>query len=368
MIGEEPPPLPFPSLTRLKQPAKDILDAQRNPSSPDIEIKFFQPSSSNSEPDKKKQKINKKSCEICKIKKIKCDNNATPDEICRRASSCPCKYHVTTNEDDLDSDTKNKRMSAEPFNNDKFIPPSDIIPSTTVFRKPGLLVSGHYAGETSFCGYITPELQPPVIIEECVFPTIDPTPIEPPVITKEDQLYLIDVYYENLNPFYPILNKKDLLIQLQLVMANQFAYLSPLFFFALFARACHLETNRIYTQYNQQYNQKTFRELGDDCISYASVLVNHYKDKPRISTVLALIIMANHLEQTKLPENLTRSWLWAGEGFRLALDLGVHRSLISENSDQFGQLCIRTFWLAYITDCTISMTYGRPSATEEKVL
>ncbi|KAI8090483.1 hypothetical protein BDF21DRAFT_190960 [Thamnidium elegans] len=78
--------------------------------------------------------------------------------------------------------------------------------------------------------------------------------------------------------------------------------------------------------------------------------------------------MANHLEQTKLPQNLTRSWLWAGEAFRIALDLGIHRASVCEKNSPGGQLCIRTFWLAYITDCTISMTYGRPSATEEKVL
>ena len=351
MIGEEPPPLPFPSLTKLKAPAKDILDAQRNPSSPNIEIKFFQPSAAR-KIEGKKQKLNKKSCDSCKKKKLKCDNNS--NETCKR-QSCHCKYHVSS----IESEANNSTNKNTPLDD-------RIIPSTTVFRKPGLLLSGHYAGETSFCGYISSPSQPSVIMEENEFPHIEATPLQPPFITELDQLYLIDVYYENLNPYFPILNKQDMLIQHQLIMKKGFSYLSPLFFYALFARAAHVQCKRKFTQYNQQ----PFSVLGDTCLQYATTLVHYYMDKPRISTVLALVIMANHLEQTKLPENLTRSWLWTGECFRLALDLGVHRSLISEdnNSDRFGQLCIRAFWLAYITDCTISMTYGRPSATEEKVL
>lgn len=404
---EEPPPLPFPSLTKLKAPAKEILDAQRNPTSPDVEFKFFQPVDPTSETDKKKIRPNKKACDICKKKKVKCDNNVIPNEVCTRAT-CPCIYHVpfvptaaedeskTTNNSNNGDKGKsvsssnadsayfdNKRLSSSTsisststsvptttagngLNNNNI----DTIPSTTVFRKPGLLYSGHYAGETSFCGYLAPESQPPVITEEDQFPTFDPTPPQSPYISEQDQLYLIDVYYENINPFFPILNKEEMILQRGLVMNNGLTYLSPLFFHALFARAAHVETSRIWTQQQQQQhqNQQSFKELGDECINYVSALANCYKDKPRISTILALIIMANHLEQTKLPEKLTRSWLWAGEAFRIALDLGVHRSLISEENEHLGQLCIRTFWLAYITDCTMSMTYGRPSATEEKVL
>ncbi|KAG2192754.1 hypothetical protein INT47_008405 [Mucor saturninus] len=368
---EEPPPLPFPSLKKLQVVAREVLDALRNPTSPtSIEYKFFNPPSA-CEPEKKKPRLQKKACENCKKKKTKCDNNATPDNLCQR-QTCSCMYHVNPVNDEQDNTLNKNDKGKGPADASSFdrnpaaaTPINiDIIPSTTVFRKPGTLLSGHYAGETSFCGYIQPELQPKAIKEECNFPTFDPTPIQAPYISESDQLYLIETYYENINPFFPILNKEVMKTQLKQVMNNRPTYLSPLFFYALFARAAHVETDRIHTQYNQQ----TFKDLGDACTTYVSSLVNCYKDTPRVSTVLALIIMANHLEQTKLPANLTKSWLWAGEAFRIALDLGIHRSLISEKEDALGQLCIRTFWLAYITDCTISMTYGRPSATEEKVL
>ncbi|OBZ90001.1 Nitrogen assimilation transcription factor nirA [Choanephora cucurbitarum] len=353
---EEPPPLPFPSLTSLKSTAIDILKSQRSPNTPDVEFKFCYPEQSG-QTEKRRLKPNNKACDVCKKKKIRCDINALPHEPCTRAN-CQCEHHhqhfVSTEEASHSSEMMVTNTNSES------------IPSTTVFRKPGLLHSGHYTGETSFCGYLRAQNQPPVITKEDQYPTFSTLPLPPiaPNISSADQRYLIDVYYDNLNPFYPIINKTDMLEQLDLVQKKSSSYLSPLFFFALFARAAHVESNRQYTE-DRQF---TFHDLGIACLDYASALVHYYKDKPRISTVLALVIMTNHLEQEKKHRDLTKTWLWAGDAFRMALDLGIHRSFISKESDSFGQLCIRTFWLAYIADCTVSMTYGRPSATEEKVL
>ncbi|KAI8064296.1 fungal-specific transcription factor domain-containing protein [Gilbertella persicaria] len=341
---EEPPPLPFPSLTSLKAPAIDILKSQRSPNTPDVEFKFFYPEQS-VQAEKRRQKPNNKACDICKKKKVRCDINALPHEPCTRAN-CQCEHHQQHQEDTPSEIVVTNTNSGS-------------IPSTTVFRKPGLLHSGHYTGETSFCRYLKSQNQS---LEEDQFPTFSSIPTVPH-ITLADKHYLIDVYYDNLSPFYPIINKADILQQLDLVQKGHSSYLSPLFFYALFARAAHVETTRKMTADNT-----SFYDLGVACLEYASALVHCYKDKPRISTVLALVIMTNHLEQEKRHQDLTRTWLWAGDAFRMALDLGIHRAFISDEADPSGQLCIRTFWLAYIADCTISMTYGRPSATEEKVL
>lgn len=347
---EEPPPLPFPSLQNLKVIAVDILKVQRNPSTPDVEFKYFDPALSNSQTEKKKQRSNNRACDVCKRKKVRCDINALPQEQCTR-SNCHCLHHI---EDNLREDhpmTLGSPSSSTTLNNN-----NDTIPSTTVFRKPGLIASGHYTGETSFCGYL-PSSHTSVLLHESIFPTFTPIP-SAPFISPQDQRHLIDVYYDNMNPFYPLMNKQELLNQMHNVFNNNSSYLSPLFFYALFARAAHLDTSE----------NRPYELLGNDCLKYASALANFYRDKPRVSTVLALIIMTNHLEQEKKYNDLSKSWLWAGDAFRMALDLGIHRSFISDGKTTSGQLCIRTFWLAYIADCTISMTYGRPSATEEKVL
>ncbi|KAI9473493.1 MAG: fungal-specific transcription factor domain-containing protein [Benjaminiella poitrasii] len=366
---EEPPPLPFPSLQNLKTPASEILKLQRNPTTPDVEFRFFEPEPKHStQLEKRRQRPNNKACEVCKKKKIRCDINAFPNEKCTR-TNCQCLYHekkeIKQEEDDTAAIIETCPFSNEnaSLSNSQQFNLNNYVPSTTAFRKPGLLNSCHYTGETSFCGYLPAEDQPPVITQESDFPDFQPAPKEPN-ISRADQHYLIDVYYDNMNPFYPILNKQDLLNQLECVVKKQDSYLSPLFFYALFARAAHVEMNRKVTSDNKQ----SFEELGVECTNYVSALVDCYKDKPRISTVMALIIMINHLEQAKLYQYITRCWLWTGEAFRMALDLGIHRAFISDENSPFGQLCIRTFWLAYIIDCTISMTYGRPSSTEEKVL
>lgn len=353
MIPQEPPPLPFPSHGSLKPLATDVIKLQKSSSTPDVEFRFFEPEQSLAQTEKKN-----KACEICKSKKIKCDINSFPS--CTR-SNCRCHHH--TLEDSIETPPPPPPPPPRPVNttvgsdsnNPDSILSNEAMPSTTVFRKPSVLPSGHYTGETSFCWYLPPVNQPPAITEEAHFPTFEVIPTKP-VISTQDQLYLIDVYYTHLNPFYPVLNKKDMLEQLDAFNKGKSSFLSPLFSYALFARAAaHVESTE-------------YEALGQQCLNYASRLVHLYNDKPRCSTVLALITMANHIEQQKKYKDLTKAWLWAGDAFRMALDMGMHRSFISDESTPFGQLCVRTFWLAYITDCTISVTYGRPLSTEEKVL
>ncbi|KAG1174114.1 hypothetical protein G6F70_005241 [Rhizopus microsporus] len=320
---EEPPPLPFPSLNMLKGQVKDIISMQRNPTTPDVEFKFFCPSTTNPTGSKKPKANN---------------------EPCERKGTCPCIYHKELEDDTMSGSSR-----------------KEIMPSNTVVRKPSLLYSGHYVGETSFCAYVDLfKDHRSVIREEHQFPAINaPPPV--PSLSMNDQLYLLDIYYANINPYYPLLNKKEMTDQLYLINRHKPTYLSPLFFYALFARASSFVQDR----FNDE--SKSFEQIGNECLQYAIYLRPFYQDRPRVSTVLALVILANHMEQTKLPENLTQAWLWSGEAFRLSLDLGIHRSMISAEEDMHGQLCIRAFWLAFITDCTISMAYGRPCSTEEKV-
>jgi hypothetical protein len=354
---EEPPPLPFPSLPRIKHEARTIFEHYRHPATPELDIRFYEQESS--APTEQKRPRAARACDSCRAKKVKCDNTL-PQKPCGK-QNCSCEYHVQATEDSDNERTGQNEPSGSSSGPQDPKASQDMIPSTTVFRKPGLMYSGHFAGETSFCAYLPVLSQPPVLTEEDEFPTLNCIS-SCPYISPNDQLYLLETYYTHLNPFYPILNKDEMKKQLNLCMNGQKCYLSPLFFYALFARAAHI-ADRTATEDNH-----TFEEISQQAMAYAINLRTSYQDRPRVSTVLALIILANQLEQTKVHDNLTRSWLLAGEAFRLALDMGIHRSGNHDENDNNGQFCIRTFWLAYITDCTMSMTYGRPSATEEKVL
>jgi hypothetical protein len=350
---QEPPPLPLSSYAHLKSAVSRLLEEQRlaqnHVLSPEYSYRMVDPA--NQEQEKPKRRPVKAACKYCNESKIKCDINVPPSEPCPRANkTCKCEYH-------------NKAAPSPPAGNNSSannrFPSNETIPSTDVFRKSGLLPSGHYAGETSFCGSLRLAEQSQAIMIENSFPAFPGAAPTEPVVSIENKRYLIDVYYNHLNPYYPSLNKQDLLNEFEALNNGRDTYLSPLFFCALFARAAALAESTLETDYE---------ELSRKYLDHADYLVNFYRDKPRCSTVLALVMMTNHLEQEKNSKNLTKAWLWAGDAFRMALDLGIHRSSTSEGATSLGQLCIRTFWLAYITDCTISITYGRPTSIEEKVL
>ncbi|RCH81207.1 hypothetical protein CU097_005342, partial [Rhizopus azygosporus] len=204
---EEPPPLPFPSLNMLKGQVKDIISMQRNPTTPDVEFKFFCPSTTNPT-GSKKPKASKKSCDVCKKKKIKCDNNNMDNEPCERKGTCPCIYHKGLEDDTMSGSSR-----------------KEIMPSNTVVRKPSLLYSGHYVGETSFCAYVDLfKDHRSVIREEHQFPAINAPP-SIPSLSMNDQLYLLDIYYANINPYYPLLNKKEMTDQLYLINRHEPTYL-----------------------------------------------------------------------------------------------------------------------------------------------
>jgi hypothetical protein len=234
-------------------------------------------------------------------------------------------------------------------------------PSTTGIRRPGLLCTRHFAGETSFCAYIPKRNQPRLLVPELPI-TVPISYPRPPTLTTKDQQDLIDVYYENMSPYFPFINKSILYNQHSLFMQAQPCYLSPLFFCAVFSRAAHI----IGDQTTQ--DGRSFEHVGEQFMEYALALRGCYHTQSSISTVLALVIMANQLEQTKRYKSITLSWILAGEAFRMVVDIGIHRMGSLNEFETEDQLCIRAFWLAYVTDATISLSYGRPSAVEEKIL
>ncbi|KAG1499726.1 hypothetical protein G6F46_001279 [Rhizopus delemar] len=231
------------------------------------------------------------------------------NEVCERKNHCSCIYH------------KNVEISEE--NSGTNI-------EDHALRKPGLLHSGHYAGETSFCAHLNLSDDCALVVEEDNFPAPYVVPV--PSLTLNDQLYLIDVYYDHINAFFPLINKNDMISQLHAFRRHTPLYLSPFFFYALFARAASF----IETQKSE--HNTSFYQISRECMNYAAYLRPFYQDRPRISTILALVIMAQHIEQTKLHEHLTQTWLWSGEAFRSALDLGIHRSTVSSEQDSHGQL------------------------------
>ncbi|KAG2173770.1 hypothetical protein INT43_005190 [Umbelopsis isabellina] len=220
----------------------------------------------------------------------------------------------------------------------------------------------HFMGETTF--YMQPaeakehnrsqaNLEPPL-------PNIN---AQPPAISYQDQIHLIDVYYQHLHTYFPIMSKQLMYSHHYHLFKGQPSYLSPLLLYAIFAAAAPFSENA------RQFcrDPKELHTAGDQFLQYAIRIREAYVDAPRISTIIALVLLAVRLETSKSGQSTMKAWMLSGEAFRMSQDMGLHRnceSLGISPTDQ--QLRSRVFWAIFAFDRTLSMTHGRPLAFDEK--
>lgn len=446
-----PPPLGFPSFQLVHSLAKGIIEdlnkveaELRQNTGVSLVIKQFEgPSPAQDDSSTiTAHPVASNGCLGCKNKKLKNDGRQ-PD--CRHGSGPTYSLHhdigkssspFISNPGIHDSNTNSSGSS-----NNNVPSLYDTILSQQSRPRPSISQYGHFMGETSY--YSSSLSYSPLQQEKMQLDLITrspfalSTPIQPPHLTLDTQLHLIDVYYAHIHPYLPLINKQDLIQELNHCNNGQPSFLSPLFFYALFARSAPFSTephrlcntnsnNNIRTDYSPPTpNRQTIESFATHCLQYANQLRDTYLHQPRISTVIALLLMAVHLEQSKQHIEFSRIWIWSGEAFRMILDLGLHRynsfskvptpvppptvasrtdssfssssssssssspltssssssssspslydptenaepTTSALNNSVYEQFGIRTFWAAFVIDRTISLIYGRPFTLEEK--
>ncbi|KAI8334019.1 fungal-specific transcription factor domain-containing protein [Chlamydoabsidia padenii] len=407
-----PPPLGFPSLQLVQSLAKGIIEdlnkveaELRQNTGVSLVIKQFEkpgfgqdetsslvatPSTSSTT---KSIFINDYSG--CKTKKQKNDGRL---HECKHDTSTLAGSHLDMNS------TSNTVI---PDNNNNVLSLYEMVLSQQTRPRTYISQHGHFMGETSY--YSNSLSYSPLQQDKMQLDLVTrslyalSTPIPPPQLTLDTQLHLIDVYYTHIHPHLPLINRQDLLLELDRCNLGQPSYLSPLFFYALFARSAPF-SNEPHRFIDNSNTDQTIDSFATRCLQYANQLRDTYLHQPRISTVFALLLMALHLEQSRRHEEFSRVWIWAGEAFRMILDLGLHRynsftnissppiktgsstsspltssssssslcdpmdsaelATIEHNAcEQFG---IRTFWAAFVFDRSLSLVYGRPFTLEER--
>ncbi|ORZ24547.1 hypothetical protein BCR42DRAFT_403162 [Absidia repens] len=182
-------------------------------------------------------------------------------------------------------------------------------------------------------------------------------------ITTRDQHYLLGVYCQNVDTFYPVFSLDYLKDQLNSPPSpsTRATSLNALFFCALFARAAYLVRN------NRASNNLMYGQISTHFLSHAQYIRDSYLDdpSPTCSTVLALLIMANHLECNRLRHQLPVAWKLVGEACTAAVTMGLHAQEPLKMDSTLYQLRLRTFWLTFITDYTIKSIHGRPFLFDE---
>ncbi|KAH8547970.1 fungal-specific transcription factor domain-containing protein [Umbelopsis sp. PMI_123] len=224
----------------------------------------------------------------------------------------------------------------------------------------------HFMGETSF--YMMPAEAKQQYrnqrTSELPFPGITAMP---PTVSFDDQVRLINVFYQHLNTYFPIMSKPLMLNQHYAYYHGQPSCLSPFFMYAIFAAAAPFSENARQFCRDSNDGRKELHTAGDQFLQYAIHIKESYMDAPRISTIIGLVLLSFRLETEKFSVNSMRSWMLSGEAFRMSQDMGLHR-----NCENMGisvsdrQLRSRIFWAVFAYDRTLSMLHGRPLAFDEK--
>ncbi|KAI8146301.1 hypothetical protein BJV82DRAFT_412222 [Fennellomyces sp. T-0311] len=411
---QAPPLLKFPSLDILRRLTRGILDellAEENEilqnKRGNLVFKQFG-GGGLSQKGKRKQKVSN-ACHHCKRSKVGCDGYYPCDNCIKRSKQCeyppgvsppprPTPVETLPTPTELpepsgvprDPPTQQQQQQQPPFAVSRFSarqqqqqpqqyfpPPDSSVPLVTenVDTTPSLMQPqqpqqqqactdqhGHFTGDTTF--FVPQRESAPVPAQRTAFPQLPPSP---QFLSYDIQISLIDTFYMHANPFFPaIMNKAQTREELELLRTDQHANLSLLFFHALFSRAASLTSGEEFVQ-----GTTTWSSASDILLFSAFQYRDAYLDSPHISTLLALVIVANHLEHKKLAKNLRKAWMLIGDAGRLAIDMGLHRAsrvLLHPDGqdDPQTQMCIRTFWAVCVSERTMSITYGRPSMFDDK--
>ncbi|KAI9289710.1 fungal-specific transcription factor domain-containing protein [Umbelopsis sp. AD052] len=224
----------------------------------------------------------------------------------------------------------------------------------------------HFMGETAF--YMMPaEAKQQFRSSPTTEPPFPLITAMPPTIAFDDQVHLIDVFYQHLNTYFPIMSKPLMLNQHYAFYHGQPSCLSPFFINSIFAVAAPFSENARQFCRDSNDGRKELHTAGDQFLQYAVHIRESYMDAPRISTIIGLTLLSFRLETEKFSENSMRSWMLSGEAFRMSQDMGLHRNCENMGisaSDQ--QLRSRIFWAIFSFDRTLSMMHGRPLAFDEK--
>ncbi|KAL0566242.1 Gypsy retrotransposon integrase-like protein 1 [Marasmius crinis-equi] len=187
-------------------------------------------------------------------------------------------------------------------------------------------------------------------------------PIEEPpphyIFPEEDLLHnLIDLYFTNISPFFPILHRGifEKCVSQNLHHRDRDFAAVVLVVCATASRTS--EDPRVLDDRDEHgrlsAGWKWFRQIR--------LIKNKFIEPPSVYELQLYCITVYFLSGTSTPE---ASWVVLGLGVRLAQDMGIHRKPPSDAKPTIeSQLWNRAFWVLIAIDVVMSTFLGRPRAT-----
>ncbi|KAM3583530.1 hypothetical protein VKS41_004441 [Umbelopsis sp. WA50703] len=177
-----------------------------------------------------------------------------------------------------------------------------------------------------------------------------------PLVSPYNQAHLLDSYFTNVHPRYPLISEKDLKDQLQALSNGQPSPLSIFFLYAIYAAGAKMMPS------NVDFSLRMF-------FDYCMEIKHLFMDRPRMSSVCALILLAACVpdKTTNCQSSKMLSAMLASEANTMARIMGLHRHLapgleapIMRRDRQ------RVFWILFVTDRLYCMINGFAPSWDEK--
>ncbi|RCH92448.1 hypothetical protein CU098_002643, partial [Rhizopus stolonifer] len=176
----------------------------------------------------------------------------------------------------------------------------------------------------------------------------DPLELPP----KDLSEHLISLYFTHFYTFLPLFFRRQ-------IFSSVDQSVTPLLLNSIYAVA-----SRISPDLRVRTDPSLPDTAGEIFFERAERLLDESYDKPSISTVQSLLLLASHQHGTM---KSARAWLYSGMAFRMAQDLGLHRNCDHWNiPPEECERRKRVFWCCYIVDRLGSAMYGRATTFEER--
>ncbi|KAJ2961483.1 hypothetical protein NQZ79_g3299 [Umbelopsis isabellina] len=210
---------------------------------------------------------------------------------------------------------------------------------------------GHFIGETS--GVMTVAGNANLSANEVVSPQVN---LVHPMVSTYNQAHLLDSFFTNVHPRYPLISEKDLKEQLQAQSNGQPSSISIFFLYAIYAAGAKMMPS------NVDFSVRVF-------FDYCMEIKHLFMDRPRISSVCALILLAACVpdKTTNGQSSKMLSAMLASEANTMARIMGLHRHLSPElESPTMRRDRRRVFWVLFVTDRLYCMVNGFSPSWDEK--
>ncbi|CAG8479569.1 5649_t:CDS:2 [Acaulospora morrowiae] len=173
--------------------------------------------------------------------------------------------------------------------------------------------------------------------------------------------HLLSLYWVNVHPHIPVLNKSHFLQQLE----NPHDPPSPLLLNAMFAIAAEFSDRP-----HIRSDPETHENGGWIFLDRARNLIDTFLDAPRMSTIAALILMSiyqqHNTRRSGISPGYFRRWMYIGIAIRMALELDLNRELDDPHVDRsLKELRKRLWWSLFMVDVLVGCGIGKCSHLED---